>query len=31
MDEIWRQKLLCEFHVVRKHKLMVGAEDSEEE
>jgi hypothetical protein len=30
MDEIWWQKLLCEFHVVRKHTVVGRREGSEE-
>jgi hypothetical protein len=27
MDKIWWQKVLCEFHVVRKHKTVEGSKD----
>jgi hypothetical protein len=30
MDEIWWQKLLCEFHVARKHKVVERSGGPEE-
>lgn len=29
MDKIWWQKLLCEFHVVRKHKAVESSRGPE--